>query len=96
MTVKEIYDQTIKPLPVAERLQLATLILSEIPPCSAVDHDDDWSAEDMREATLHSLRRAAASFGEEEDDAPTRARSGPVPQANGSLVRLALTLYDII
>jgi hypothetical protein len=69
MTVQELYEQAVKPLPAPERLRLATLILNDIPPHSVVDYNDDWSEEDMREATLHSFRRAAASFGEEDEDA---------------------------
>jgi hypothetical protein len=34
-----------------------------------VDYSDEWSEEDMRDFTLHSLRRAAESFGEEAEDA---------------------------
>jgi len=31
MTIEQLYDQAIKPLPAADRLRLATLILNEIP-----------------------------------------------------------------
>ena len=37
MTVREIYEQAIKPLPAADRLRLATLILNDIPPQAVVD-----------------------------------------------------------
>jgi hypothetical protein len=69
LTITEIYEQTIKPLPAADRLRLATLILNDIPPQSVIDYSEEWSEEDMRDATLHSWRRAAASFGEGPDDA---------------------------
>lgn len=69
MTIQEIYDQKIAPLPPAERLRLATLILINLPPHAVVDYSDDWAEEDMRAASLCSLRRAARSFGEDEVDA---------------------------
>jgi hypothetical protein len=69
MTIQEMYEQSIKPWPPAERLRLATLILNEIPPQEAANYSDDWTEEDMRDLTLHSLRRAAVSMEEEEDDA---------------------------
>lgn len=69
MTAQEVYDRSIKPLPAAERLRLAALILNDIPPQAVVDYSDEWSEEDMRDLTLHSLRRAAVSLEEEEDDA---------------------------
>ncbi|HBI46261.1 MAG TPA: hypothetical protein DDY78_25920 [Planctomycetales bacterium] len=69
MTIQEMYEQSIRPLPAPERLRLATLILNEIPPQAVVDYSDEWTEEDMRDFTLHSLRRAAVSMEEEEDDA---------------------------
>ena len=65
----QLYEQTVKSLPAAERLKLATRILSDIPPHSVVDYSEEWTREDAREVSLHSLRRAQASFGENEDDA---------------------------
>jgi hypothetical protein len=35
MTVHQLYEQTMKPLSIAERLHLATLILNDIPPQAA-------------------------------------------------------------
>ena len=68
MSVVEIYQGTIKCLPAAERLQLATMILNEIPPECMVDYSTEWSDEDMRDASRYSLARAAASMGEEDED----------------------------
>jgi hypothetical protein len=69
MTIQELYNQSIKPLPAADRLRLAALILNDIPPAAVADYSEEWTDEDIREATLHSWRRAAASMGEEEEDA---------------------------
>jgi hypothetical protein len=49
MSVQELYDQTIKPLSPAERFQLATLILTNIPPESIVDYSHEWSEEDYED-----------------------------------------------
>ena len=68
-TAEEVYDQIIKPLPASERLKLATMILNDISPRSVVDYSEEWSEEDMRDLTAHSLRYAAQSFGEEEEGA---------------------------
>ena len=54
MTVNEIYQQSIKSLPTADRLQLAKMILNDIPAESFVDYDDSWSDEDLRDVTLAS------------------------------------------
>ena len=68
MTIQEMYEQSIRPLPAPERFRLAVLILNDIPPLALVDYSDEWSEDDLRDWSLHSLRRAAASM-EEGDDA---------------------------
>ncbi len=45
MTVDQIYEQTVKPLSMADRLRLAALILNDIPPHAVVDYSDEWSEE---------------------------------------------------
>ena len=69
MTIQEMYEQSIKPLPAPDRLRMATLILNEIPAELVIDDSDEWTDEDLRDFTLHSLRRAAASMEEAQDDA---------------------------
>jgi hypothetical protein len=49
MTVNQIYEQTIKPLSMVDRLRLAALILNDIPPHAVVDYSDEWSEEDLRD-----------------------------------------------
>ena len=51
MTTQEVYDRSIKPLPAAERLRLAELILNDIPPQAVVDYSDEWSEEDLQDFT---------------------------------------------
>ncbi len=69
MSISQIYQDTIKPLSAPERLQLVTLILTDFPAEAVVDYSEEWSEEDLRDATRYSLSRAAVSFGEGEDDA---------------------------
>jgi hypothetical protein len=57
LTIEQMYDATIKPLPTSERLRLARLILNDIPDESLIDYNDDWSEEDLRDASRYSLRR---------------------------------------
>jgi hypothetical protein len=49
MTVDQIYEQTVKPLSMADRLRLAALILNDILPHAVVDYSDAWSEEDLRD-----------------------------------------------
>ncbi len=64
---ESLYENSIKPLPVATRLQLATRILNDIPPQAVVDFRMDWSDEDQRDVTAYSLLRADASLSEDDD-----------------------------
>ena len=68
MTIQEMYDQSIRPLPAPDRLRLATLILNEIPPLAVVDYSDEWSDEDLRDFTNASRAYINKVLEEEEDD----------------------------
>lgn len=59
----------IKPLPPADRLRVATLMLEGIPPESVVDENEEWSDEDLRDLSRASLSRAVEALGEEAEDA---------------------------
>ena len=72
MTIEEIYDEAIKPLPPSERFRLATLILNEILPQSVVDIRDAWNEEDMRDISAYSARLFTADFPEEDELVETR------------------------
>jgi hypothetical protein len=67
MTVNEIYQQSIKSLPTVDRLQLARMILNDIPAQSFVDYDDSWSDEDLRDFTQANWQRAEQEVGGPED-----------------------------
>ena len=64
MTVADIYDQTIRPLPAADRLRLAKLILEDIPPEWVVECSDEWSEEDVHDFSQASWRHADAALKE--------------------------------
>jgi hypothetical protein len=69
MTIQELYEQSIKPLPAPDRLRLATLILGDISPELVIDDSDEWTEEDLRDITLHSLRQAEVSMEEGDEHA---------------------------
>jgi hypothetical protein len=54
MNVHDLYEQTIKSLPAADRLRLAVLILNGIPPQSVIDDSESWTEDDMQEFTQAS------------------------------------------
>ena len=66
MTLQQLYEQTIKPLPAAERYRLAVLILNDIPPQAVVDASDTWTAEDMREFSQASWAQIDARLEADE------------------------------
>ncbi len=63
MDVAQLYAERVRPLSPADRLRLATLILNDIPAGALDNYRDEWTDEDIRDASRHSLQRAAASFG---------------------------------
>lgn len=71
-TPEQVYDRTIKPLSAGERLRLARMILNDLPDEALVDYNDDWSEDDLRDATRYSLQRAAVLMEGEAEDAQTR------------------------
>jgi hypothetical protein len=67
MTVRELYEQSIKPLAPAQRYELATIILGDIPPQSIVDYSEEWSEEDMRDFMQHNWKRIESNSDFEYD-----------------------------
>jgi hypothetical protein len=55
MSVRQLYKEKIKSLPAGERLELAKIILDDIPPESVIDFNTSWSDEDLRDATAYSM-----------------------------------------
>jgi hypothetical protein len=68
MSVLEVYQQSVLPLTPPERLQLATMILTDIAPTQRVDEKDYWTDEDFEDARNHSGRLVAERLAAEEAD----------------------------
>ena len=66
MTVNQIYEQTMKPLSMADRLRLPALILNDIPPHAVVDYSDEWSEEDLRDFRQASWEHVDSLLEDEE------------------------------
>jgi|GEM_PF-1904946 len=49
MSVDDVYQQAVKPLRTAERMQLVRMILNDIPDEAVADYRDSWSDEDLAE-----------------------------------------------
>ena len=69
LTAQEIYRTWVWPLPITERLRLASLILNDLAPGLLIDEGDAWSAEDMRDLSVFALQHAWLASDEESGDA---------------------------
>ena len=67
MNIHEIYEQTIKSLPASDRLRLAVMILTDIPPQAVVDYRDEWTEEDYHDFNRASWARIEHSVEDDED-----------------------------
>jgi hypothetical protein len=67
-TAQEIYDSSVKNLPLSERLRLAALILQELAKGNTVlvEQRYDWSDEDVRDLLAYSTSYAAKSYPEDD------------------------------
>ena len=68
MSARELYDESIKPLPAVDRLRLAAIILDDLAATSGAGLDvrDDWSEQDIADLAAYSLKYAAGSSPHEE------------------------------
>ena len=66
MNIHQIYEQTIKSLPAADRLRLAVMILTDIPPQAIVDYRDEWTDEDYRDFSRASWARLEQRLEDDE------------------------------
>ena len=57
MTVQDIYSQVVKPLPAADRLRLANLILSDIA-LKPADISDRWDEQDFQDFSKSTWERS--------------------------------------
>ncbi len=68
-TAQDVYTSTIRNLPRDEQLRLAALILNALTQSEVetADYSDEWSEEDLRDLTNHSIRYAETLYPEEEE-----------------------------
>jgi hypothetical protein len=66
-TAQDVFDSSVKPLSLRERLRLAALILQDLSQADLVAEGDSWSEDDERDLTAFSLGYAAAAYPEDEE-----------------------------
>ena len=69
LTAQEVFTETVRALPLSERLRLAALILQELAQSdvAVVGLSDTWSEQDQRDLTAVSLKHATELYPEEEN-----------------------------
>ncbi|MBI3923523.1 MAG: hypothetical protein HY318_19045 [Armatimonadetes bacterium] len=70
-TAEKFYNEMIEPLPVPERLKLATIILEHIPQHAVIDYSEEWSEEDYRDFSAASWAHISRRLEGEESDGQT-------------------------
>src|SRR5438046_2916141 len=68
MTAQQIFEEAVASLPNSERLKLAALILQGLVDWTKdPSYSDEWTEQDMREWTEHTMRYAEIAYPEPED-----------------------------
>ena len=70
MTVEQIYEETIRPLPAGDQIQLALRIMREHAGTGRLDYSEEWTDDDLREfaaAGQALIERRLREEGETED-----------------------------
>lgn len=63
--IQDLYESRVRPMPPAERLQLARLIIDELAPSEKpVDVSDEWSDDDLADLSAYAARQASRSSDE--------------------------------
>ncbi|MBI2759897.1 MAG: hypothetical protein HYX51_00525 [Chloroflexi bacterium] len=68
MSIQQLYDETIRALPVDERIRLASLIMWESAGTGNLDYREEWSDEDLREFTAAGWKLIERRLNEEGED----------------------------
>jgi hypothetical protein len=68
MSIRQLYDESIRMLPVDERIRLASLIMWESTGTGNLDYREDWSDEDLREFTAAGWKLIERRLREEGED----------------------------
>lgn len=68
-TAQDMFDATVRSMPVKERLQLADLILEELSHSDVrvVDSDPVWQPRDERDVSAFALTYAASIYPEDDE-----------------------------
>ncbi len=57
--VQDLYDRRVRPMPPAERLRLAKLLIDDLAPSELpLDVSDDWSEDDLADLAVYALAQA--------------------------------------
>ncbi len=57
--IRDLYDASVRPMPPAERLQLAKLIIDDLATSEKpLNVSDDWSEDDLADLTAFSAQQA--------------------------------------
>ena len=57
--IQELYETRVRPMPPADRLLLAKLIIDDLAPSEKpLDVSDDWSDDDLADLTTYSAQQA--------------------------------------
>ena len=69
LTAQEIFTETVRVLPLTERLRLAALILQDLAQSEVtlVESSSTWSEQDQSDVTAFSLQHAATVYPEEDE-----------------------------
>lgn len=63
--VEELYHSTVAELTPDDRIRLAALILSDLPPVYTVDESDEWSDEDLADFSRAGWARAETALSDD-------------------------------
>ena len=61
-----MFEKHVSPLPLQERIKLAAMILENSPYRPGANYSEEWTEEDIREFTAHSLSRLIERLEDEE------------------------------
>ena len=66
---QELYTSAVRDMPAEEQLRLAAIILNGLTQTREMtpDFEDEWTEEDLREATIYFMKQAEERYAEEHD-----------------------------
>lgn len=75
MTIEQLYEESIRGLPVGERIRLASLIMWESAGAGRLDFSEEWTEDDLREFSAAGWELIGRRLDEEGDEG-ARGRAG--------------------